>query len=166
MVRIHILSLDGGSIHTIYTATMAYAHWPLAPMANGHWPFCCINRYTSYTHGVKAFQELYSYTALYTIHPLQHPSVRNSRPNLAYFRILPPYAGSARLLRAPRRGRGALTHRFIADGARALQPTRLTPYNMVYFTTTLTILAVSSRPQQESYRYSRRLTYRPDSDVM
>ena len=66
MVRIHILSLDGGSIHTIYTATMAYAHWPLAPMANGHWPFCCINRYTSYTHGVKAFQSYTAKSALYS----------------------------------------------------------------------------------------------------
>ena len=73
-------------MYTIYTATMANAHWPLAPMANGHRPFCCINRYTSYTHGVKAFQELYSYTTLYSIQLyiaihytpsttyLQHPS--------------------------------------------------------------------------------------------
>ena len=68
---------------------MANAHWPLAPMANGHWPFCCIKRYTCYTHGVKAFQSytaktaensaiqrytVYSYTSLYTIQPLHHPS--------------------------------------------------------------------------------------------
>ena len=38
---------------------MPIGHW-LAPMNNGHWPFCCINQYTCYTHGVKA---LHSYTA-------------------------------------------------------------------------------------------------------
>ena len=68
---------------------MANAHWPLAPMANGHWPFCCIKRYTCYTHGVKAFQSYTAkqrYTALYSIQLyiaihytpsttyLQHPS--------------------------------------------------------------------------------------------
>ena len=61
---------------------MANAHWPLAPMANGHWPFCCIKRYTSDTRGVKAFQSytaiqrytVYSYTSLYSIQPLHHPS--------------------------------------------------------------------------------------------
>ena len=62
----------------------------LAPVANGHWPFRCIKRYTSYTRGVKEFQSytaktalysaiqrytVYSYTALYTIQPLHHPSV-------------------------------------------------------------------------------------------
>ena len=39
---------------------MANAHWPLAPVANGYWPFCCIKRYTSDTRGVKAF---HGYTA-------------------------------------------------------------------------------------------------------
>ena len=44
---------------------MDNAHWTMAQMANEHchWPFCCINRYTSDTHGVKAFQR---YTALYS----------------------------------------------------------------------------------------------------
>ena len=68
---------------------MANAHWPLAPMANGHRPLLLYKSYTCYTHGVKAFQELYSYTTLYsiqlyiaytlynlTIQPLQHPSAR------------------------------------------------------------------------------------------
>ena len=71
-------------MYTIYTATMANAHWPLAPMANGHRPLLLYKSYTCYTHGVKAFQELYSYTTLYSIQllvdiaiqPLQHPSAR------------------------------------------------------------------------------------------
>ena len=46
---------------------MANAHWPLAPM----WPmgighFCCIKRYTCYTHGVKAFQSYTAKSALYS----------------------------------------------------------------------------------------------------
>ena len=36
-------------------------------MANGHWPLLLYKSYTCYTHGVKAFQELYSYTTLYSI---------------------------------------------------------------------------------------------------
>ena len=103
-------------MYTIYTATMANAHWPLAPMANGHWPFCCIKRYTCYTHGVKAFQSytaktaensaiqrytVYSYTSLYTIHPLQHPSGQDgaSFPE-----------GRVPLPHTPRAGRTGTTH--------------------------------------------------------
>ena len=77
-------------------------HWPLATLANGHRPFCCINRYTSDTRWVKAFQSytaktaknsaiqrytLYSYTSLYTIQPLYtyHPPLvwhtRQARTN-------------------------------------------------------------------------------------
>ena len=50
-------------MYTDLYSKMDNAHWTMAQMANEHWPFCCINRYTSDTHGVKAFQ---SYTALYS----------------------------------------------------------------------------------------------------
>ena len=36
-------------------------------MANGHRPLLLYKSYTCYTHGVKAFQELYSYTTLHSI---------------------------------------------------------------------------------------------------
>ena len=69
-------------MYTIYTAIMADAHWPLAPVANEQWLLLLYKSYTSDTHGVKAFQSytakqrytVYSYTSLYTIHPLHHPS--------------------------------------------------------------------------------------------
>ena len=74
-------------MYTALYSGMANAHWPLAPVANGHWPFRCIKRYTSYTRGVKEFQSytaiqrytVYSYTALYSIQPLHHPSDTTAR---------------------------------------------------------------------------------------
>ena len=54
-------------MYTDLYSKMDNAHWTMAQMANEHWPFCCINRYTSDTHGVKAFQSVYSaiqYTAI------------------------------------------------------------------------------------------------------
>jgi len=70
--------------------------WPmpigrLAPVANGHWPLLLYKPYTSDTHWVKAPQcytaiqrytarcRVYSYTSLYTVHPLQHPSAVSAR---------------------------------------------------------------------------------------
>ena len=45
-------------MYTVYTASMANAHWPLAPISQ--WAFAMV-AYTSDTHGVKALQ---SYTAI------------------------------------------------------------------------------------------------------
>ena len=45
---------------------MAYAHWPLAPVANGHWPLLLYKSYTCYTRWVKAFQSYTAKTALYS----------------------------------------------------------------------------------------------------
>ena len=64
---------------------MANAHWPIG--ASGQWALAIV-AYTSDTHEVKALQSytaiqrytVYSYTSLYTIHPLQHPSGGEAAP--------------------------------------------------------------------------------------
>ena len=58
-------------MYTIYTATMANAHWPLAPMANGHWPFLLYKKRIHVTRmgsrPSRAIQLNQRYTALYSI---------------------------------------------------------------------------------------------------
>ena len=58
-------------MYTGLYSKMAYAHWPLAPVANGHWPLLLYKSYTCYTRWVKAFQQLYSYTVYSRIQRIQ-----------------------------------------------------------------------------------------------
>ena len=77
-------------MYTALYSKMAYAHWPLAPVANGHWPLLLYKPYTSDTRGVKAFQSYTAKTALYSA--IQYTAIQRYTLYNLYITPLPPPA--------------------------------------------------------------------------